>query len=336
MLNTHRTRRLMLWMTGVLGVLSAGIVTYGFVGGNAQDGEMLQGMLLPQNRQTVPWATISAADVESGSTILANTNTIVKIPEGIKQITRRTLLGHGGDTIRYWGYCFPPNYEKAKKTTKVGFPGELFLSEAERAVRANKLETEKRRKFSVFKNLTLNDLNETASKPASMIRNQIEIIPGGTSCYVMTEKQLPVGIDRDDDGLNSALERSFGTSDLNADTDGDGISDSIEVFSNRTSPTKRDSDGDGIIDGLEDANRNGRFDIGETNPSEWDSDRDGLCDGLCKVNNGKQLEGEDKNLNGIYEPDQNEYNPRTEDSDRDNVLDGQEVYLCRLGGGSDC
>lgn len=326
----------MLWATGTLGMLSLGIVTYGFLGGAPTGAGSLDGMLLAQGRQKVEWVTISALEVESGASIPANTNVLVKIPESVKQISRRTLFGHGGTSIRYWGYCFPANYEEAKKNTKYGFPGDVFLSEAERAQRASKLETEKRRTFSVFKNLTLTDLNETETRPGSLIRNQIEIIPGGTTCYIMTEKPLPVGIDKDEDGLNSGLERTYGSNDLIADTDADGIADGVEAFSNRTSPTKRDSDGDGIIDGVEDANRNGRYDIGETDPSQWDTDRDGLCDGLCKINNGKDLQGEDKNLNGIYEANLHEYNPRTEDSDGDGILDEHEVYLCKIAGGSDC
>ena len=105
-----------------------------------------------------------------------------------------------------------------------------------------------------------------------MIRNQVEIFEGGTRLYVMSAKQLPVGIDKDEDGLNSALEKAYGTSDLTADTDGDGVSDALEVFNYKTLPTKRDSDGDGIIDGIEDINRNGRYDIGETNPAAWDTE----------------------------------------------------------------
>lgn len=338
MLTHPITRRTLKWSTLSLGALSLFVVGYAaIINSGYVTPESLEGRLLPaQTQGQMKWITISAEQVASGTTIPANSNVVINIPDEVKTIARRTLFGRSGDTIRYWGYCFPANYAEAKTNTRYGFPGEVFLSESERKARASKLEAEQRRTFSVFKNLTSEDLNQTTRKPASYIRHELEIFEGGTSCYVMTEKPIPVGIDRDEDGLNSALERAHGASDLNPDTDGDGVTDALEVFRLSTFPTKRDSDGDGIIDGIEDSNRNGRYDPGETNPMEWDTDRDGLCDGLCKVNKGQDLRGEDKNLNGTYEPDLNEYDPRTMDSDNDGIRDDHEVYLCITGGGDDC
>jgi hypothetical protein len=70
------------------------------------------------------------------------------------------------------------------------------------------------------------------------------------------------------------------------DTDSDGIPDGVEdknrngvVDSGETDPTKADTDGDGISDGVEDANHNGRVDIRETNPLNSDTDNDGMPDG---------------------------------------------------------
>lgn len=62
--------------------------------------------------------------------------------------------------------------------------------------------------------------------------------------------------DRDNDGLLADAEQRLGTSDQNADSDGDGIND-----------------------GAEDLNRNGVRDANETNPASADSDCDGLADG---------------------------------------------------------
>ncbi len=58
-------------------------------------------------------------------------------------------------------------------------------------------------------------------------------------------------VDRDGDGLDAEQEAQLGTSDLAADTDGDGLSDWAEVFIHDTDPTLRDTDGDGMNDGLE-------------------------------------------------------------------------------------
>lgn len=319
--------------TATLGVLSLVLVVYGF----AQNGENLEGRLLPsQALKQIEWATISAGDIMSGTTIPQNTNVIIHIPEEVTRITRRVLFGRKGDTVRYWGYCFPHESQDNTLRNRNGFPGDLFLSEAEREARRRVLVEQRRRTFSVFQHLTAEDLNESQPEVKSRVRHQKEVFEGGTTCYIMTEKSIPIGTDFDGDALNSALERAYGSQPDNPDSDADGVTDGLEVFRAMTHPTKRDSDGDGIIDGVEDANRNGRFEPGETNPREWDTDRDGLCDGLCKVNKGQDLRGEDRNLNGTYEPDQNEYNPRVVDSDGDGVLDEHEVYLCVINGGDDC
>ena len=164
------------------------------------------------------------------------------------------------------------------------------------------------------------------------------------SCYLMTEKPLPIGTDRDGDGLNSALERQYGTDPNNPDTDGDGVSDGDEVFKYHTDPLRRDTDGDGLIDGIEVLYLH-------TDPLRKDTDRDGLCDGLCRVTmrqaaqycptqNGDQgilfndcisflstlWVGENRALDGIIHP--GETNPLKADSKGDGVLDGQRVFTC--------
>ncbi|HUR25954.1 MAG TPA: hypothetical protein VM327_08090, partial [Candidatus Thermoplasmatota archaeon] len=128
----------------------------------------------------------------------------------------------------------------------------------------------------------------------------------------------PADGDTDDDGLldsNEAVHRTL--SDV-ADSDGDGLSDGLEIgltapqtdllglvwtaaqsplekcFTERkawqpfqgssgilTAPDDADSDNDGILDGLEDLNHNGKLgDNGEMSPRNADSDGDGLLDGL--------------------------------------------------------
>jgi hypothetical protein len=73
-----------------------------------------------------------------------------------------------------------------------------------------------------------------------------------------------------------------------SDRDGDGILDDQEVQLGAVGDVRElggsdwlnpDSDGDGIPDGMEDSNRNGVLDPGETDPSRSDSDGDGTDDG---------------------------------------------------------
>jgi predicted extracellular nuclease len=67
--------------------------------------------------------------------------------------------------------------------------------------------------------------------------------------------------------------------DLAPDRDSDGLPDLAEAMLG-TDPFDLDSDDDGIPDGIEDANRNGIVDPGETNPAARDTDGDGIPDGV--------------------------------------------------------
>ncbi len=108
----------------------------------------------------------------------------------------------------------------------------------------------------------------------------------------------PRTADTDCDGLSDGEELMLGTSPLSADTDRDGLSDGVELGrsmpiagtqcpgfvadadpATTTNPNQADSDGDGVPDGVEDANGNGRRDMGELDPANVDSDGDGFSDG---------------------------------------------------------
>lgn len=97
----------------------------------------------------------------------------------------------------------------------------------------------------------------------------------------------------------------------NVDTDGDGIYDFIEAVMG-TSTNLADTDSDGLADGLEDVNRNGILDPGETDARNSDTDGDRLADGV-----------EDANRNGVW--DYGETDPRVWDTDGDGIGDGDEI-----------
>jgi len=105
---------------------------------------------------------------------------------------------------------------------------------------------------------------------------------------------------------------------LDSDSDGDGVPDGIEdsnrngvVDDGETDPLDADSDDDGLPDGIEDLNHNGQIDFGETNPLDPDTDGDLLPDGT-----------EDANGNGLH--DIGETDPTDPDSDDDGIPDGYE------------
>ncbi len=172
--------------------------------------------------------------------------------------------------------------------------------------------------------------------------------------------RVSVGADSDGDGLSDSEEATLGTDPNNPDTDGDLISDGVEVKIGMTDPLDDDTDDDGIIDGNEDLNRNGITEPGETSPLKADTDGDGILDGTERgltVPQGKNTKGsvfrpdldpsthtnptkvdtdnggepdgdEDPNHNGRIDADETDPNdPRDDriDSDHDGLTDPQEI-----------
>lgn len=172
--------------------------------------------------------------------------------------------------------------------------------------------------------------------------------------------------DSDDDGV---LDGADGITDtdgdgridaVDPDSDNDGIFDGTEAGATEqtlkpretdvskgffvadadptttTNPKVADSDGDGLADGVEDTDKNGRDDEGETDASKADTDADGLDDGLeLRADNrtnpevaDSDLDGladgaEDTNKNGKVDP--GETDPNVADSDGGGSIDGVEV-----------
>ena len=91
--------------------------------------------------------------------------------------------------------------------------------------------------------------------------------------------------DSDNDGLTALEESQYGTSDNNADTDGDGWNDYYEVTraGSGYDPLNPDVDGDGHLDGFDNCpvNSNDQTDTdldGRGNACDYDDDNDGMLD----------------------------------------------------------
>ncbi len=307
----------------------------------------------PQEEKDMPWISLSAEKVFNGAMVQASANVTFTLPLDIGSIRRTVLLGDPKDQIRYWGYCFPPIVGDAAPYDPVGteamrrlmangprttLPGEFFLSEKERAVMKQRTQPQR----TILDVLTGKAPPETVPAKEAPIRHQKEMFQGGETCYIMSETPIPIGIDLDGDNINDKLEELFKSDPAASDTDGDGLDDGKEILLMGSDPSVRDSDQDGIIDGIEDKNRNGRIDVGETSPIKKDSDGDGLCDGFCIIQQGirntykfpkgyvpasrQQVQWEDKNVNGKI--DAGDTDPLKKDTDGDGILDEQEFILC--------
>jgi len=134
----------------------------------------------------------------------------------------------------------------------------------------------------------------------------------------------------DDDGDSDSLETLLGLNPNDGndsrsqtqDSDGDGESDSLETAQN-TDPLNRldhsnaDVDRDGIPDILEDLDRDGVLDPGETNPFVADTDGDGFSDG---EEDRQGTDPRDPSAAGMP-------SPTPGDTDGDGVTDELEVLL---------
>jgi len=144
--------------------------------------------------------------------------------------------------------------------------------------------------------------------------------------------QTYITVDSDSDGINNGEEEFiYFTDPTNNDTDRDGLTDGMELglispHHNSTNMSRfqadedwtsvtelllPDTDGDGLSDGIEDENKNGIVDAGETDPNNPDTDGDGVYDGY------EQLWNVDTDGDGFI-------NSLDTDSDGDGLFDGTE------------
>ena len=79
----------------------------------------------------------------------------------------------------------------------------------------------------------------------------------------------PCEIDSDSDGIQDGTELGYILIDVGSDTDTTIFQPDLDPGTT-TDPIDSDSDGDGVMDGLEDVNKNGRLDSGESDPGIYD------------------------------------------------------------------
>ncbi|WP_228559412.1 MULTISPECIES: Ig-like domain-containing protein [Myxococcus] len=174
----------------------------------------------------------------------------------------------------------------------------------------------------------------------------------------------PLDDDSDDDGIldgnedanHNGIVDDGETDPNNWDTDGDLLSDGLELGlaepqgadtdmtrfvadsdpTTTTDPLNPDTDGGSVRDGIEDADRNGRVDPGETDPlnpaDDVDSDGDGIDDateiawGLDPNDADSDDDGVPDGIDGITDTDGDGLIDALDpDSDNDGILDGTEM-----------
>ncbi|MEW6536466.1 MAG: hypothetical protein AB1454_12725 [Candidatus Auribacterota bacterium] len=126
--------------------------------------------------------------------------------------------------------------------------------------------------------------------------------------------------DTDGDGLVMYKELTFGTSDTDADSDDDTLSDYAEVMTHGTNPLNDDTDNDMLRDAFE-------VGISGTNPTKPDSDEDGLEDFEEILTNTDPMnpDSDGDGLNDYQEVMIYDTDPNNKDSDSDGFTDYDEI-----------
>ncbi len=267
----------------------------------------------------IPTMHFTSQQLLEGFTAPPDTHVIFEVPAGVR-IPQITLFGGRdyNENIRYWGVRFTGNEQSRKAAGKTGrdiYDGPFFYSLAERKAQSKAPDAPADTDLVGIRKGTA----PAPRAPASIA----EIITEG-EYYLMASEPLYVSVDNDGDEVNNYREKLAGTNPHNPDSDGDGITDGIEIVVGKTNPLDPDTDHDGLDDGIEDKNRNGIADYGESSPRSADSDNDGLCDGTgtdngcpekkesycvtdqygernCNVRTVSPVYGEDLNQNGVVD-----------------------------------
>ena len=132
------------------------------------------------------------------------------------------------------------------------------------------------------------------------------VYDGMTLSFVTGYGSDPTVVDTDGDGISDGIEVGiYGSDPRSVDTDADGLSDAQEVALG-TALNNQDSDGDGLLDGWEVANNLDPLSAAGDNGSSGDMDGDGLTNLQEQTHGG---------------------NPRNADTDGDGLSDAREVQL---------
>ena len=127
-------------------------------------------------------------------------------------------------------------------------------------------------------------------------------------------------LDTDSDTLPDYLEVLYLTDLNNEDTDGDGLSDGVEVYKTYTDPLRIDTDNNGVNDGDEDYDKDKLTNIEENNKGtdydNVDTDFDSLSD-YDEINGVKSKDGTRTYI----------LDPLSEDTDGDGLRDDTELKL---------
>ncbi|MDD5393101.1 MAG: choice-of-anchor L domain-containing protein [Thiothrix sp.] len=150
---------------------------------------------------------------------------------------------------------------------------------------------------------------------------------GGCTIQALSVAITNVDEDSDGDGIPDSKEVEIGTDPYSSDSDGDGLSDKEEIDTYGTSPIKADTDGDGLSDGDEvnktdtdplkaDTDGDGLNDAAEVGADlskPRDTDGDGMIDAKDTDDDGDGLQTRNENYNGGT--------PLDDDTDKDGIPD---------------
>ncbi|MGH4118052.1 cell wall-binding repeat-containing protein [Clostridium sp.] len=244
---------------------------------------------------------------------------------------------------------------KAKRT--FGIP-ELQWNAIEGASYQVKRGEDKEKLEIVAENITENNFTDVNSTTEKQYFYSVTAKKSGKDLYTSNLVLIKAFIDSDKDGLSDEQEVIYKTEPNNPDTDGDKLTDGLEVLSfytnplikdtdgdrlsdyeeatiTVTNPVKKDTDGNGITDDLEDIDKDTLNNYDEmqlaSNPNLDDSDFDGLKDADEKQRgtNPNNIDTDEDGLSDFKEVELGT-NPLIKDTDGDGILDGDEVFKTKL------